>query len=58
MASNQNDKVLINNFWIMALGNFNRKVIEKVNQTINGKLVNIDHPEELVEAYAQVAEIV
>ncbi len=42
----------------MALGNFNRKVIEKVNQTINGKLVNIDHPEELVEAYAQVAEIV
>ena len=41
----------------MALGNFNRTNIEKINQTMQGKLVSIDRPEDLEEAYAQVAEI-
>ena len=41
----------------MALGEFNKQVIEEINQKILGKLVNIEHPEDLVEAYAQVAEI-
>jgi hypothetical protein len=57
IASNQNDKALINNFWTMALGDFNKKVIEEINQKIHGKLVSIEQPEHLVEAYAQVAEI-
>ncbi|CAF1201967.1 unnamed protein product [Rotaria sordida] len=56
-TTNQNNKALINNFWTMALGNFNKKVIEKINQTIQGKLVNIEQAEDLVEAYAQIAEI-
>jgi hypothetical protein len=41
----------------MALGKFNKKVIEEINQKVHGKLVNIEHSEDLVEAYAQVAEI-
>jgi hypothetical protein len=41
----------------MALGNFNKETIETINQTIQGRLVNIEHPDELVEAYANVAEI-
>ncbi len=58
ITSNQNDKALINNFWTMALGKFNKTVIEEINQKIHGKLVNIENPDDLVEAYAQVAEII
>jgi hypothetical protein len=56
-ATNQNDKALIKNFWTMALGNFNKKIIEKINYALQGSLVNIEKPEDLVEAYAQIAEI-
>jgi hypothetical protein len=41
----------------MALGNFNKTVIEKINHTLQGKMVNIERAEDLVEAYAQIAEI-
>ena len=53
----QNNKASINNFWTMALGNFNKNVIEKINQTLQGDIVNIEQPEDLVDAYAQIAEI-
>jgi len=58
ITSNQNNKALINNFWTMALGKFNKTVIEEINRMIHGKLVNIENPDDLVEAYAQVAEII
>lgn len=41
----------------MALGNFNKKVVQEINKKINGKLVNIENPDDLIEAYAQAAEI-
>ena len=41
----------------MALGNYNRKVISQINDKMGGKLVNIERPEDLTEAYAQIAEI-
>ena len=41
----------------MALGNFEKKMIEQINKILQGELVNIEQPEGLVEAYAQIAEI-
>lgn len=55
--SDQNNRASINNFWTMALGKFNRQVIEKINQELQGKLVDTEKPEDLVDAYAQIAEI-
>ncbi len=42
----------------MALGMFNQKVIEHIQKKIDGKIVNITNPDDLVEAYAQAAEII
>lgn len=41
----------------MALGNFNKNVIERITEKLQGRQVNIEHPEDLLEAYAQIAEI-
>lgn len=57
VATNPNDKALIHNFWIVALGHFNQTVINEINKRMHGKLVHIDQPEDLVDAYANFAEI-
>ena len=41
----------------MALGNFNKKKIEQINEAMQGQLKNIENPEDLEEAYLQIAEI-
>jgi hypothetical protein len=41
----------------MALGNFDKRVIEEVNQTMKGQLVNIETEKDLIERYIQIAEI-
>ncbi|CAF3840110.1 unnamed protein product [Adineta steineri] len=56
-ARGPSTKALIHNFWTMALGNFNKKVIKKINETLQGQIVDIEHAEDLEEAYAQIAEI-
>ncbi len=57
VSTNQNHKASINNFWTMALGNFDKRVIEEVNQTMKGQLVNIETEKDLIERYIQIAEI-
>ena len=58
MATDSHDRAVINNFWMVALGDFNQTVIYKIRDKLNGKLVKIDHAEDLVEAYANFAEII
>ena len=45
------------NFWKMTLDNYYRKIISQINDTIGSKLVNIERPENLTEAHAQIAKI-
>ena len=42
---------------MVALGHFNQTVIREIKENMNGKLVQIDQPEDLVDAYAHFAEI-
>ncbi|UJR24309.1 hypothetical protein I4U23_027276 [Adineta vaga] len=57
VTANQNHKASINNFWTMAHGDFDRRIIEEVNQTIQGQIVKIETAKELIERYVQIAEI-
>ena len=45
------------NFWKMTLDNYYRKVISQINDTMGSQLVNIERPEDLTEAHAQIAKI-
>ncbi|CAF1358530.1 unnamed protein product [Adineta ricciae] len=56
-ARGPNSKSLIHKFWTVALGDYNKEVMQKINQKMQGDMIDIRRPEELEEAYAQIAEI-
>ncbi|CAF3923753.1 unnamed protein product [Rotaria sordida] len=49
-------KSMITDFWIMGLGNYNKKVLQQINEKMQGKLTDIEKPEDLIEAYAEIAD--
>ena len=57
MNASADNTPLMTNFWKMTLDNYYRKVITQINVTMEDKLGNIERPEDLTEAHAQIAEI-
>ncbi|CAF4280707.1 unnamed protein product [Rotaria sordida] len=49
-------KSMITHFWIMGLGNYNKKVLQQIDEKMQGKLTDIEKPEDLIEAYAEIAD--
>ena len=47
---------MINNFWTLGLGNINQEILNKINKTMKGTFMNIEHPAELPNAYAEIAD--
>ncbi|CAF4153354.1 unnamed protein product [Rotaria sp. Silwood2] len=46
---------MIVNFWTMGLGEYDMELLEKVNTTMKGKFVDVTKPEDLGDAYADIA---
>ena len=57
-TSDGNEGALIHNFWLMALGDFNKTRVNDIIRRIGGKQVDVKNPEELLKAYVQIAEII
>ena len=57
MNASADNTPLMTNFWKVTLDNYYRKVISQINETMEGKLRNIERAEDLTEAHAQIAEI-
>ncbi|CAF4831358.1 unnamed protein product [Rotaria sp. Silwood1] len=49
-------KSMITHFWTMGLGDYNRKVLQQITEKMQGKLTDIEKPEDLIEAYAEIAD--
>ncbi|CAF2068075.1 unnamed protein product, partial [Rotaria magnacalcarata] len=49
-------KSMIARFWTQGLGNYNRKTLQEINTTMEGQLVDIEKPEDLVSAYVEIAD--
>ena len=45
----------ISRFWTMGLGLFNKKVLQHVNTTMKGEILDICNAEDLIQAYAEIA---
>ncbi|CAF4006430.1 unnamed protein product [Rotaria sp. Silwood2] len=49
-------KSMITDFWAMGLGKYNKKVLQKINEKMQGKFTDIEKPEDLIETYAEIAD--
>ncbi|CAF4545306.1 unnamed protein product [Rotaria sp. Silwood2] len=48
-------KSMIAHFWIMGLGNYNKKMLHKISEDMQGQLMDIKESEDLIEAYSEIA---
>ena len=47
---------MITRFWTMGLGKYNEKILREINEKMHGEFRNIEHPADLIERYAEIAD--